>query len=366
MQNQPASPVSPDGPVLSQTDGPAVNQSAGQTPPHLAGNIPSQPPLPPQNQPLQPPPIKAPKIPNPKRRIIIILIVLALFAAIAGYLFYLDRLPKPAAQVGQENITLEQVANFSRDCDIAQNEAVEFLVDNIVLEKWVQDEKIAFSKEDQKAEEIRISGKEAAINCIAVQAKVNLLREKLSQNTEKVREGKFIYINFGLYANPDPMMAPPGVDNEEERIAKLNEDKSAADNLIQSIYQDLKANKLTFEQAIEKVNSNPKFGVATSSAVIKPGDSFTADDYIGKRNLLGDETVRKKIDELSEGKFSEPFIQKVNISLCQILETDCPAEYVDSAWVIVKVEKIGKGYEESGEKLLLKIREKHNAKIFLK
>jgi len=356
-------------PVLSKAEGPVQGQNTGvpQTP---APPTPIPPPpavQPPQTPPSGPEALRAGG-PKSRKKILFLLLLVVLIAIVAGYFFLSSKKPGPelAAKVGDRQITVSQVDEFAGACELEQKEAVEYLVDNIVLEQWAQDEKITFSKEDQKAEEIRISGKEAAINCIAVQAKVNLLREKLSQNTEKYREGKFIYINFGLYANPDPMMAPPGVDNEEERLAKLNEDKSAADNLIQSIHQDLKANKLTFEQAIEKVNSNPKFGVATSSAVIKPGDSFTADDYIGKRNLLGDETVRKKIDELSEGKFSEPFIQKVNISLCQILETDCPAEYVDSAWVIVKVEKIGKGYEESGEKLLLKIREKHNAKIFLK
>ena len=357
-------------PVLSKAEGPVQGQNTGvpQTP---APPTPIPPPpavQPPQTPPSGPEALRAGGPKSGKKILFLLLFGLILIAIVAGYFFLSSKKPGPelAAKVGDQKITVSQASEFANECSLGQKEAAEYLVDNIVLEKWANDEKIAFSKEDQKAEEIRISGKEAAINCIAVQAKVNFLREKLSQNTEKYREGKFININFGLYANPQPFLAPPGVENEEERIKKLNEDKSAADNLIQSIYQDLKANKLTFEQAIEKVNSNPKFGVATSSAVIKPGDSFTTDDYVEKRNLLGDETVRKKIDELSEGKFSEPFIQKVNISLCQILETDCPAEYVDSAWVIVKVEKIGKGYEESGEKLLLKIREKHNAKIFLK
>src|SRR3990170_1290355 len=232
-------------PVLSKAEGPVQGQNTGvpQTP-----VSPTPIPPPPAVQPPQTPPSGPEALraggPKSRKKILFLLLLAVLIAIVAGYLFLSSKKPFEdttglAAKVGEQKITVSQASEFANECSLEQKEAAEYLVDNIVLEQWAQDEKITFSKEDQKAEEIRISGKEAAINCIAVQAKVNLLREKLSQKT----------------------------------------------------------------------------------------------------------------DELSEGKFSEPFIQKVNISLCQILETDCPAEYVDSAWVIVKVEKIGKGYEESGEKL---------------
>ena len=168
MQNQP---------VASQTEGSVLSQTEGSATVPLAGPIQAKTPPPASPTPTQ----TQFTPPSPNRKIIIFLIVLVLAAVIAGSLFYLSRRPKPAAQVGREKITIEAVASFSRDCDNAQNEAAEYLVDNIVLEKWAQDEKIAFSKEDKKAEEIRISGKEAALNCIAVQAKVNLLREKLAE-----------------------------------------------------------------------------------------------------------------------------------------------------------------------------------------
>jgi len=354
MQNQPASPVSPDGPVLSQTDGPAVNQSAGQTPPHLAGNIPSQPPLPPQ-----PPPIQAPKFPNPKRTIIIILIILVLFAAISGYLFYLSQQPKPAAQVGQEKITREQVANFSRDCDIAQNEAVEFLVDNIVLEKWVQDEKIAFSKEDQKAEEIRISGKEAAINCIAVQAKVNLLRERLNQAAVGYREGKFIVVNFDRFG-PNPFLLPPEATQGADISELRKKEQEYADRLVQSISEDLRVKKLTFEQALEKVQKDPNVGLESNYASAIQSGPFTATDYIEKRGLLKFEDVREKVDSLKENEFSEPFVQKVNVSL----EEDKP-QLVDGRWIIAKVDRIGKD-EGKADDILVETRQKYGTKIYLK
>src|SRR3990170_7890809 len=249
-------------PVLSKAEGPVQGQNTGvpQTP-----VSPTPIPPPPAVQPPQTPPSGPEALraggPKSRKKILFLLLLAVLIAIVAGYLFLSSKKPFEdttglAAKVGEQKITVSQASEFANECSLEQKEAAEYLVDNIVLEQWAQDEKIAFSKEDQKAEEIRISGKEATINCIAVQAKVNLLRERLTNYATPFREGKFIVVNFGRY-NPSPFGLQPveatqGADLQE----LLEKEREYADSLVNSIYDDLKANKLTFEQAIEKVNND--------------------------------------------------------------------------------------------------------------
>ncbi|KKR49699.1 MAG: hypothetical protein UT84_C0021G0005 [Candidatus Curtissbacteria bacterium GW2011_GWA1_40_16] len=357
-------------PVLSKAEGPVQGQNINvpQTPASPTP-IPPSPPI--QTAPIQPQPPQTPPSgpealraggPKSRKKMLLLLLLVILIAIVAGYLFLFSKKPGPelAAKVGDRQITVSQANEFANECSLEQKEAAEYLVDNIVLEKWAQDEKIAFSKEDQEAEEVRISGKPAAINCIAVQAKINLLREKLSQNTEKYREGKFIVVNFGRY-NPSLPGWPTEVTSEAEREKLLKEERAYADNLVQSIDNDLKENKLTFEQAIEKVNNDTKVGINSWYATSAKSGPFTTVDYIEKLGLLRTDEVRQKADALSPGEISEPFVQKVPTGV-----DEDQGSLVDARWVIAKVERAGEGYQGTAEELLKKTREKYDTKIYLK
>ena len=159
-------------------------------------------------------------------------------------------------------------------------------------------------------------------------------------------------------------MPIPGVRNEEERIQKFQEDKNYATSLTNLIYADLKAGRLTFDTAIDKVLADPKVGLKSPYATSIQSGPFSAIDYIEKRNLLNDENVRKRVDSLSQERFSEPFLQQANLSPCGKEDPGCQPIYVDARWLIVKVEKISKGYENRGDKLLKEIRNKYDAIIY--
>lgn len=340
-------------PVLSQAEGSAPSPPVQQPAPPAQTVAPPQDVLTPQ--------------PSPRRKIIIlVLVLLVLVGAVLALLWFTQKAPKAAAKVGREKISFETVNNFSRDCDLAQKEAVEYLVDEKVLTAWADDEKISISAEEQKAEELRISGVESPADCLKLEAKVNLLREKLSQNTTKFREGKFIAVNFGLYANPNPIQVTQEATGEAQRSQKLKEDKVYADTLVNSIYPDLKGKKISFEEAMEKVKNDPKVGTNSPYATSFQSGPFTAHDYIEKRSILNSEAVRQKVDGLKVGEISEPFIQQADVSFCEMEDPNCQPKYVDSRWLIIQVEKIGQGYEETGEKLIAKIRDKYDAKIFIK
>jgi len=267
--------------------------------------------------------------------------------------------PLVAAQVGSKTITQDEVNNFAERCFLSPKEAVEYLVDEKVLTSWAENEQITISKEMQEAEEIRISGIPAVDKCTATRARVNLLREKLSQKAVKFREGKFIVVNFDHYL-PNPLLSPPDAKTEAEREKKLSEDRSYAEKLINSISADLKAGKLNFEQAMEKVQKDPKVGLKSTYATSLQSGSFAAEDYIKRNGLLDFDSVREKVDSLAEGAFSEPFIQKVST------KADGSGPFEDARWVIIKVNKIGVGVGGTAEELLNQIRNKYGARIFLK
>jgi len=268
--------------------------------------------------------------------------------------------PKIAAKVAGETISLKSVKKLASDCGISSKEAAVLLVDEKVLGLWAADESVVISKNAQIEEQIRISGKPSTNRCVSLQATVNLLREKLFQNTKKFREGKFIVVNFGRY-NPQLPGWPTGATSEAERKKLLKKERTYADNLVRSINNDLKGNKLTFEQAIEKVNGDPKVGINSWYATSAKSGPFTAVDYIEKLGLLRADEVRQKADALSPGEISEPFVQKVPTGV-----VEGKGSLVEARWIIAKVERVSKGYQGTATELLKKTREKYDAKIYLK
>jgi len=147
----------------------------------------------------------------------------------------------------------------------------------------------------------------------------------------------------------------------KQNLAELQKkEREYADNLVKSIYDDLKAKKLTFEQALEKVQKDPNVGLESVYGAAIQSGPFLAVDYIEKRGLLRFDDVRGKIDALKEGEFSEPFVQKVDTSL----EEGNP-RLADSRWIIAKVDKIGEGGEKADD-IISKTRQKYGVRIYLK
>jgi len=157
--------------------------------------------------------------------------------------------------------------------------------------------------------------------------------------TSESREGKFIAINFDHY-NPGALIPYAGIKDESEREKRLKDEREYADSLAKSIYSDLKSGNLTFEDVMEKVLNDPKVGAKSEYQTSLQSGSFTARDYIGKKGLLNDDAVRKKIDKIPQGQYSEPFVQQVDLSICEKTDPNCAPKYADARWLIVKVEKI--------------------------
>ena len=131
--------------------------------------------------------------------------------------------PEIAVKIGDALISLESVNTIAKHCKILnidnKLEAAELLVDDNILSMWAADEGIVISKQEQKAEELRISGKQPVVGCTDVYARVNLLREKRAQTTKKYREGQFIVVNFGRY-NPSSFYTGGPSKAKREKLRK--------------------------------------------------------------------------------------------------------------------------------------------------
>jgi len=267
--------------------------------------------------------------------------------------------PKIAVKIGDSLISLESVNTLATHCKILnidnELEAAELLVDDNVLHMWAADEGIVISKQEQKAEELRISGNQPVIGCTSLQARVNLLREKLAQNTKKFREGQFVVVNFGRY-NPSSFYTDGSSKANQEKLRK--EERAYADKLTQSIYRDIKSNKITFEQGMEKAKKDSRTGLESWYATAFQSRAFSALDYINKQDLLSSEDVRKEVDSLSVGQVSKPFVHSV--------KEDVPkSKPVENNWIIAKVERVGEESSGSVEGLLNQIRAGYGVKIYL-
>ncbi len=267
--------------------------------------------------------------------------------------------PEIAVKIGDALISLESVNTIAKHCKILgidnELEAAELLVDDNILSMWAADEGIVVSKQEQKAEELRISGKQPVVGCTDVHARVNLLREKLAQTTKKYREGQFIVVNFGRY-NPSSFYTGGPSKAKREKLRK--DERAYADKLIQSIYQDLKSNNITFKQGIEKAKKDPRTGFKSWYATSFQSRAFSALDYINKQDLLSFEEVWKKVDPLSTGQFSKPFVQSIE-------DDTTKGKPIETRWIIANVKRAGEGSGGSVEGLLNQIRTEYGGKIYL-
>lgn len=301
-----------------------------------------------------------------KNKLYLAIVILALGLILSGIYYRQSTLFKPgeklAAKVKNEKITLDFANQFAASCNLNQKQAVELLVDDKVLLLWAQDENVTLSSQEQEAEEIRISGKPAANDCVTIQARVNLLAEKIGQNIYKFRQGKFIVVNFGFYnKSPYPL---PQLQNEEERQKNLEKERAYADQLVKSVYQQIKNGELSFEQAMEKVQQDPSVGLNSVYSTAPQTGPFTAKDYNERRGLSNLETVRQKIDLLSAGQFSEPFVLQIQLGDPEIHGQEYKTP-VDSSWIVAKVDRIGKGETGNPEQLLERIKNKYQTKIYI-
>lgn len=234
------------------------------------------------------------------------------------------------------------------------NKALDVVIDEKVLSIWAQKDKVKITNKEVNDEAVRISGLNPS-DCQKKLAKVNILRNRLSENLVKFREGKMIVINFGRY-NLGPPYGQIADPIEREKLRQ--DEKAYADNLLNSITTDLKSKKISFDDAVKKVQGDKRVGIKSWYSSTLQSGPFTASDYIDKIGLLALPEVRKKIDALKTGNYSDPITMKISRSL-----TDSSAGDIEERYVIAKVEKIGKGFSGSKAQLLEKTRADHKTQI---
>lgn len=181
-------------------------------------------------------------------------------------------------------------------------------------------------------------------NLLWEDAKITVLKEKIKDQVLGWREGKYLFARFDRNL---PGEANPNVDKN-----KYNQDKEYARNFIEVIYNDLKNNKITFDQAINKTLADNYLGESVYHTFI--AGFFTKEEFLEKTGVLQNEQIYKKVMETAEGQIS-------NIEVGKVLTLEGEKE---GFYFIVKVEKIGGNEALSWEEWLSGKKKEYNVKVY--
>ena len=308
---------------------------------------------------------KAPKIVT-----IILSLVLFIFLVFIGYYYYAYKklpfvknkdLDTVLAVVGDEKITQRDLNERiflkyktgtpkNPDVNVPDEEKKELLgqlIEAKIIIKEAQKRNITASDEEinNKLEPFASYKEEREIwSLLWEDAKITVLKEKIQDHVLGWREGKYLFARFDRNL---PGEARPNVDKN-----KYNQDKEYARKFIEAIYNDLKSNKITFDQAINKTLADNYLGESVYQSFI--AGSFGKEEFLEKTGVLQDEQIYKKVLELGEGQMS-------NIEVGKVLSLEGEKE---GFYFIVKIEKQGGSEAPSWEEWLSAKKKEYNVKIY--
>lgn len=175
---------------------------------------------------------------------------------------------------------------------------------------------------------------------------------RLSKIKEEIigwREGKFILARFDKTYEA-------GEDINDIEIAKV--DKEYAQNLINQIYQDITSGKISFEQGMEKADSDPKIGMPAwnGGSTYTFSRKFSKEESKEKDILAASPNFWDEIFKLNENEISEP-------KTFSIIDISEKGEH-EAFFAIIKIDKAGKGEFNSFEDWLSVKKNEYNVKYY--
>lgn len=146
----------------------------------------------------------------------------------------------------------------------------------------------------------------------------NLVNEtyfaKLSASNEGVYKGKLLVAHFSRYvAYQSPLLAERKAQNPNlGNQAAIAADKKYAQDFITNLYNQIKAGKITFDQAIQMEHNDPVVG---EKAYPSLSHSSTFDGPLSQIDLLNAYTIYQKVNAIKPGQTTGPFVVRVSSSM---------------------------------------------------
>ena len=163
---------------------------------------------------------------------------------------------------------------------------------------------------------------------------------KLANDNAGVYEGKYIMASFGRYV---PYQSSVLADQKKEDpklgdLAAIAADKAYAQTLITNLYNQIKAGKISFDQAIQTEHNDPVIG-ANSTYRNQP-HSGTFDGPLSQYNAFSAPSLKQKIASIKPGETTKPFVVRVSDSAAD------PSSTAESYFLIVRVDKASGGHSK--------------------
>ena len=319
---------------------------------------------------------------NIKKYFIIVFGLLVLIGLLlVGYRVYISKIPpekKVIAEVGDKkiyqselndaiyslNYNDENLDRFGDKADEVKKSLLDSLIEEKILEIKAKEVGVSVS-EDEILKEARNSLREfdnydkRRQEITKRQAKAGLLKKRIAEKVVNWREGKFIVVRADLHFYRDPT----GL-SEKERAKLIPEDKEYAKKLADSIYNDIKSGKITFEKGMEIANNDKRVGIlAWKPWKVTFSQSFSKEDSVLKPYPLFTLNFWEEIFKAPVGEVTGPVPVKI------VLDEDLPlvgkkGDKIDILYLIIKVEKANFGQADSYEKWLENQKKELGVKIY--
>ncbi len=297
---------------------------------------------------------------NSKNKKLVILVVALVVLVVAFFIFYFkdrivvdkDPLDKVLATVGGREITQRDLNEMIWGIDfqgtiekpnkVEEEKKIEFLNQLIeweIIKIKAEDLGIKLTEEEFENLAIKRLGQDrfdSLPNLVKEQKKAiektisNMgLTEKVKENIISWSEGEVIIINFSTYL-PQPEL---GLEFDEEREQKYNEQKEYAEQLANQIYNEIKRGDISFNEGADRVLNDPVFGIdAFYPSAVYTSESFIKEQWMERRGVVSNQQIRDKIVASQKG-VNEPVLLKsgdmdYGLLIANIIETN--SGFIDS------------------------------------
>ncbi len=278
------------------------------------------------------------------RRVIWLWLAVGLVIALAvgGYLAYQRTI---YGRVGSHFVTKSQVAKVVSASPIFKTQEVgDAYMDMYLYQELAKDYKVSVSQSEIDTEMTNRTGLKDPYNkdFLTVAITRDLLQQKIQEKVAGYYKGKFVLANFDRYI---PYGDNAGPDNPVAgRTQRIAADRAYAQAFSGYIYDQLVANKLTFDQAVEQEHNDSRLGHIALPTSLHSGDFNTADSTLPSTSLLSSTEVMSVLKSTKVGSFSLPVIAKIDSSAVE------NAPRVDGKFIILLVQdastKSDKSFDE--------------------
>jgi len=249
------------------------------------------------------------------------LIIIFLIVAVVAGVLIVDHEAKPGQKVyaeaaGHKIYKKDVDALIGSTPHVSEHDAAVVLADKYLTEAMAKENSVTVTEKDIEAASDGSNINQMKKNYpYAYQTLVNQVYfNTLSANNQGSYTGKFVVANFSRYVPyQSPLLAQkkaedPNIGNS----AAIAADKKYAYDFITSLYNQIKAGKITFDQAIQMERNDPVVGLKGYATQTQSG---TFNGPLDQNGLLSATSIRKYMESLKPGQITKPFVVRSSSSM---------------------------------------------------